>query len=315
MLRTLCTLALIVFTAAVGAAQHRHDSGPGILLLAHGGRAEWNEAVQAIARKLDAHAPVEVAFGMASRSAIQTAVDGLAARGASEIVAIPLFVSSHSSVITSSEYLLGLRAEAPKELAIYARMDHSHGGHGHAGHHAPAEADSDATTPVRTSLKIRMTGALNRHPLVADILLDRARSISRNPSEEVVVLIAHGPVAEEENRRWLEDMKALADRIAARERFHRVDFLTVRDDAPEPIRSQATAELRALVERAIGEGKRVLATPLLISFGGIERGVRKRLEGLEYAMPAQALLPDDRLADWVLDRFHAAIGNDARAGQ
>ena len=57
--------------------------------------------------------PTEVAFGMASRPAIQTAVDRLVERGASSIVAVPLFVSSHSSVITSTEYLLGLRSEAP----------------------------------------------------------------------------------------------------------------------------------------------------------------------------------------------------------
>ena len=48
-----------------------------------------------------------------------------------EIVAVPLFVSSHSSVITSTEYLLGLRAEAPADLAIFAKMTHA--GHGAAG--------------------------------------------------------------------------------------------------------------------------------------------------------------------------------------
>jgi hypothetical protein len=40
--------------------------------------------------------------------------------------------------------------------------------------------------------------------------------------------------------------------------------------------------------------------PLLISFGGIERGVRQRLEGLDYSMAASALMPDDRLVSWVL---------------
>ena len=85
----------------------------GILLLSHGGSAEWNGRVLELARTVDQTRPVEVAFGMATRANIQAAVDRLAARGVTEIVAVPLFVSSWSSVVTSTEYLLGLRAEAP----------------------------------------------------------------------------------------------------------------------------------------------------------------------------------------------------------
>ena len=32
----------------------------------------------------------------------------------------------------------------------------------------------------------------------------------------------------------------------------------------------------------------------------IETGIRRRLEGLPYRMAAQALLPDERLSEWVL---------------
>ena len=40
--------------------------------------------------------------------------------------------------------------------------------------------------------------------------------------------------------------------------------------------------------------------PLLLSYGGIEVGIRRRLEGLPYRMAGQALLPDQRLSEWVL---------------
>ena len=39
---------------------------------------------------------------MATRENIQTAIDRLVARGVTEIIAVPLFVSSWSSVITST---------------------------------------------------------------------------------------------------------------------------------------------------------------------------------------------------------------------
>lgn len=321
------TLALTIPSTAAA-------SNDGILLLAHGGRAQWNDNVRALAASIDREIPVEIAFGMATRAEIQGAVDRLVARGVSRIVAVPLFISSHSSVITSTEYLLGLRADRPAALEHFARMSHGHGGHGsrgdrgsgggaHAAHgsaraghgsghgtnddggHAASRGavDPDALRPVDSPVPIVMTGALNDHPLVADILASRAASISTDPAREAVILVAHGPVSDEENARWLADMKSLADRIGAATPYASIDYLTVRDDAPKPVRDQATAELRALVSKRTAEGRRVLIVPLLLTFGGIEQGIRERLSGLDYVMAGQGLLPDDRLREWVKQAY------------
>jgi sirohydrochlorin ferrochelatase len=295
-------LVTAIFSSAI--AQHQHSahkvtSGKGILLLAHGGSQPWNEEVNKLAATIDKTVATEVAFGMATKRNIQGAVDRLIARGVTEIVAVPLFVSSHSSVITSTQYLLGVRKEAPVELAIYAKMDHGHGGHENhsAGVH---ETALDPTTPITSSVPIRMTSALDRHVIVSDILFSRARSISQKPREEVVIVVAHGPVSDQENAKWLADMRSLVEQMTNKGGFKRVEYMTVRDDAPEPLRSQATAELRKMVEKATSENKRVLIVPLLLSYGGIEEGVKKRLQGLDYTMCKQALLPDNRLADWVV---------------
>lgn len=297
-LAALAIVLLAAFAPAQGAGNKSGNKSTtaktGILLLAHGGSKQWNEEVSKLAAQVNEAAPVEVAFGMATKRNIQSAVDRLASRGVREIVAVPLFVSSHSSVITSTEYLLGVRKEAPPELAVYAKMDHSHG-----EHHA-SDAAIDPTTPVKSPVAIRMVTALDRHKIVSDILLSRAQSVSNDPAHEAVVIVAHGPVSDEENAKWLADMAALAERMKKASRFRRIEYLTVRDDAPEPIRSQATAELRSVVERAIADGNKVLIVPLLLSYGGIEDGVKKRLEGLSYTMCRQALLPDDRLSRWVL---------------
>jgi sirohydrochlorin ferrochelatase len=251
---------------------------------------------------LDQKQPTEVAFGMASRPAIQSAVDRLVARQVTRIVAVPLFVSSHSSVVTSTEFLLGLRQEMPRDLAVFAKMNHGdHGGHVSPEPGAPVPGAEDNTRPVSSPVPIRMTPALNRHAIVADILADRAKSVSTDPSREAVVLVAHGPSPEEDNRRWLEDMGALAALVKSRTSFDTIDYLTVRDDAPAEIRDAASAELRGIVERRTAEGRRVLVVPLLLSYGGIEKGIKKRLEGLIYTMSPQGLMPDDRLASWVIE--------------
>lgn len=298
MTRVLALLPLLLFTATPVLAQPAAPEG--ILLLAHGGAPDWNQRVVALAQSIDQAQPTEVAFGMASRPAIQAAVDKLVARGAKSIVAVPMFISSHSSVVTSTAYLLGARREMPPDLKIFAKMSHgAHGGQGAHEGHRPEAAAVDNTQPITTPVPIRLTSALNRDTLVGEILIDRAKEISTAAENEAVIIAAHGPVPDEDNRRWLDDMRVLAEQMDGATSFAAIKYLTVRDDAPKPVRDAATAELRALVEEQTRQGRRVLIVPLLLSYGGIEKGIRTRLEGLDYVMAERALMPDDRLADWV----------------
>jgi len=308
-------LFLPVFVLSTLLSTPVHAGGAGILLLAHGGSAEWNTRVTQLAAQIDRTTPTEVAFGMATRANIQNAVDRLIARGATGIVAVPLFVSSWSSVISSTEYLLGQRAEAPAALAVFAKMSHSsaemtHSETAQSDEHN-AHGSNDGTLPVKSSVPIRMTPALNDHPIAAEILATRARSISRNADDEAVVIVAHGPNEDDQNHRWLADMASLAGHVGKVGRFSSVDYLTLRDDAPKPVRDQATAALRDLVTRRTQEGRRVIIVPLLMSFGGIERGLRERLEGLTYTMTNAGLMPDDRLITWVLAMAGTAEGQTA----
>jgi hypothetical protein len=277
----------------------------GILLLAHGGSAEtWDEDVRHLADQVDLSTPTEVAFGMATRSSMQAAIDRLVARKVTEIVAVPLFISSHSSLIDSISYLLGLRSQPPEDLKMFAMMDNGKGGmamdHGSMNHNP-----TDAMKPVLSPVPIRMASALDHHRIVAEIMTDRARSISHDPAHEVVVLVAHGPVEDDENKLWLADMGLLAEEMRSQSHYAAIEFLTLRDDADKPVRDVATAQLRQTVERITTAGNTALMVPLLLSYGGIEGGLRKRLDGLTYRMPTQGLLPDKRLVDWVIDAVHS----------
>jgi hypothetical protein len=104
-------------------------------------------------------------------------------------------------------------------------------------------------------------------------------------------------------------MRVLAERMRQSSKFKRIEYLTVRDDAPAPIRDKAAAELRAVVTKASSEGARVLIVPLLLSYGSIEGGIKKRLEGLDYVISNHALLPDDRIVEWVRLSFDGAKNN------
>ena len=289
-------------SAAGGGAPSR----TGILLLAHGGSKEWNASVEAVAADVGKSQPTEVALGMADRTTMQAGIDKLTARGVTEIVAVPLFVSSHSSVIESTRFLLGLRADAPAELADYAAVDMGpeHAGHGDApGSNAAAGTSvdvQDKTKPVVHTVPIKMAPALDRHQILADILTDRAAAISRSPAKEEVVLVAHGPNEDAENALWLADLGAVAKLVAAKAPYARVEVATLRDDAEPAVRDAATANLRNIASNGYNTNLRVLIVPVLLSYGGIENGIRKRLDGLDHVMSPAGILPDARIVTWIL---------------
>jgi sirohydrochlorin ferrochelatase len=286
------------------------SSSVGILLLAHGGSKEWNASVEAVAAEAGKSQPTEVALGMADRRTMQAGIEKLTARGVTQIVAVPLFVSSHSSVIESTRFLLGLRADAPAELADYAAMDMGHehgGGHGDgpasSANSAAAGADAgaqDKTKPVVHTVPIKMAPALDRHRILADILADRAAAISKNPAKEEVVLLAHGPNEDAENALWLADLSAVAKLVAAKAPYTRVEVATLRDDAEPAVRDAATENLRKIASSGYDSNLRVLIVPVLLSYGGIENGIRKRLGGLDHVMSPSGILPDPRIVTWIL---------------
>ncbi len=262
------------------------------MIMAHGGNRSWNDHVRDLSARVSKCGPSTVAFGMATRSTLQAGVDELQARGVRQIVAVPLFVSSHSSIIEATKYRLGTRADAPPQLSLFAKMDHG-------PDHGAAQPHESGTMPVQTDVPITMTAALDSHPIVASILAARAREVSRDPAREIVIIVAHGPEDEASNDKWLSEMRALSQRVADEIPFARVEYQTVRDDAEADVRARAAAELRSRVEAATAENKTAIIVPLLLSYGGIEAGIRKRLEGLSYTMATAGLLPDSRLAEWV----------------
>lgn len=55
-----------------------------------------------------------------------------------------------------------------------------------------------------------------------------------------------------------------------------------------------------------------LIVSLLLSYGGIENGLCKRLDGLTYRMPSQGLLPGLRVVNWVVSTAQKNAGEIAK---
>ncbi|MEQ8425980.1 MAG: CbiX/SirB N-terminal domain-containing protein [Cyclobacteriaceae bacterium] len=320
-LRRLLVLALVLIATGSFAQQ----SKVGVMILAHGGSAEWNQMIVDASKGIGAKHPTEIAFGMALPRTMQEAIDKLEGKGVEKIVVVPLFISSHSFIIRQSEYLLGIRDVLADPPLV---MDHSmeatanpHGqghGSGHSMGHAPASHAGHEMPPapkelaqLKTKSKIVFTKPLDDHPIVADIIYSRIKELSKNPKNEMVIVVGHGPNPEEDNKKWIANMESISDQVSEMQKksgatSKMILAVTVRDDADAEIYNQAKENLRNLVKQGSKQGT-VIVVPLFLSSGGAEQKVVTRLEGLTYTWNGKTLLPDARITDFISQSVAGAL--------
>jgi len=218
--------------------------------------------------------PVEVAFGMWDQKNFQEGITLLAHQSVCEVVIIPLFISDHSDVIRAQKYQF------------------------HLSENNPLPFDPGRITIPTTIKKVLFKSALNDHLFLSQVIAERAKSISENPSIEDLILVAHGPNGDEDDVLWMNDLAIHAGRIT--DSFYKIHRVTLRDDAPEEIRNAKTKELQAIVKKSIEEKRRPLILPVLLAPGGIEEGLKERLLGLDYTISPKMLAPDPHLIEWIV---------------
>lgn len=275
------TAGLLLFLSPSLSRASAPSQPVGVLVIAHGAGPTWNAPVISAVDLVRRTIPAAVGFLMGQGSSPQQAYDDLVRQGVSRIVVIPLLISSHSAHAEQIRFLAGLRPDYP-----------------HAEHMD--------LVPVRGPVPIAtVTNAMDDDPLIATILADRARALSRDPTSETLVLVAHGPNDEDEAAQWLAAMATLAGDVRRTTPFRRIDTRLLRDDAPKPVKARALAELRETVAEQERSG-RVVVVPLLLSPGAVADEIPSTLAGLDFAWDGRTLLPDDRVAQWILGRARGA---------
>ncbi|MGH8189329.1 MAG: hypothetical protein ACREUC_22420 [Steroidobacteraceae bacterium] len=267
----------------------------GVLVMAHGGSAQWNEEVLAAVEPLKADYNIEVAFGMADAASLQEGVQRLEERGARRIGVVRLFVSGES-FRERTEQVLGIAPGAPARTV--ANADHSeHAEHG-GGH--SMEFWRIAT---RSSFALSDQGLIEA-PQMGAVLVDRARALSREPRQEDVLILAHGPGDDAENERWLAHLEARAEAVRRALPFRTVRVETLREDWPEK-RREAEERIRAFVARTSQSGGRALVIPFRVQGFG---PYAKVLEGLEYVSDGRGLVPDPGVTSWIAQQIATLQG-------
>lgn len=240
----------------------------GVLVISHGSRSEeWVRLVDesVLAMRLPEGVPVFSSFlEIVEGRLIQDGITHLESLGVTDIIVVPFFVSSGSTHIDEISYALGVKPEPVlptdmKPFAIRARI------------HFASPIDDD--------------------PIIADILYEKMKPLSVDPSREIVMLVGHGSVEQGFHEQWLHGLMQLASRLQALGGFDEVDTaMLLPDQLPDKMQGW----------RQRKPDHEVLVVPLFLSEGYFTNEViPARLQGYTYKYNGKALLPHPLLARWM----------------
>jgi sirohydrochlorin ferrochelatase len=263
----------------------------GTLIIAHGGGPAWDAQVHEVARQVRTGGPVEVSFLIGSGAAtarFQDAVSKLVAAGATQIVIVPVLVSSHSGHYEQIRYLAG----------AVDTLDHSLMHHLHmSGIERPS-----ARVPMLVAR------AFDDAPEVARVLAERALALGQSPKDQALFLIGHGANSPEDHAAWMLNLRAVADTVKQLTGFRDVKVGLVRDDAPPPVRAEAVRAAREIIELQHALTQRdVVVVPILVAKGQVStQKIPADLAQLPIRYTSDGVLPHPHIARWIEARVRAA---------
>ncbi|UNK19343.1 cobalamin biosynthesis protein CbiX [Paenibacillus sp. N3/727] len=238
----------------------------GVLVISHGSREEtWvslvDEAVRELAKDVDV--PVVASYlELVEGRLIQDGILALEGQGVTDMLVIPLFVSSGSTHIDEIAYALGVKSVPDKETDL---------------------------EPFEVKARVHFGTPVDDDPDIAVMVWDKVRELSYEPSKEVVLLVGHGSRHELFRTRWELGIKSLALRVAeVGGTFADAALLN-------------PGNIREKVVEWKERGCEVIVAPLFLSEGYFtEKVIPDRLEGLLCRYSGRTLLPHPLLPQWML---------------
>ncbi|OGL40032.1 MAG: hypothetical protein A3C43_08255 [Candidatus Schekmanbacteria bacterium RIFCSPHIGHO2_02_FULL_38_11] len=253
----------------------------GVIVIAHGGTKVWNDSLAKSLAKISNTFPTTVAFGMAmgNSSHIQEGINHLEEAGAKTIVVVMAFFNEYNEVADQIKYIFGLsdKPEWP-----------------------PVER-------VKSKAKIVFAHYMDDNPLLAEILTDHAKAISSNPKKETVIIVGHGPVNPDYNKRNIGVMKKIAKEVKASGGFNDVKAWNLQDDAPKNIRDANVEKIRGMIGEATKAGNKVLIVGMLISSRGIQHKLKTDFKDLEYKFNEEGVVKHENFGLWVGEAVRKVI--------
>ena len=251
----------------------------GVLVISHGSPdPRWvelvDEAVAVAAAGLPDGLPIEASFlETVEGRLIQDGIDRLEAQGITDLIVLPLFVSSGSTHIDEIAYALGVKNTPEKETDMER---------------------------LRCSARVFFGDPIDDDPVIAELVWEKVRPLSTDPAREVLLLVGHGSIHDGFRQRWEQGISALAVHTGEVSGLAHADYALLN---PDSVR-------RKVGYWSEERGFTVLVAPLFLSAGYFTKtAIPSRLAGLTFRYSGDDLLPHPLLSRWMLGQILNIMGS------
>ena len=261
----------------------------GVLILSHGvGENSDRMLIEAI-EPVSSRWPTAVGFGMAMMQSayLQSAVDDLQARGATTIVLVPNGTTTpYNSLTRQWKYIFDIDGQESTYLDV---------------------------PKIQSDARFVLADHFGDSELITEILYEHAKDVSKDPANEVVIIVGHGPEDTEDNGPDLEILRAHVDRIAAKNEFADVKIINLQDDAIPAIRESNVRKLRRWVKQADKKDQTPIVAVLAAASHGVQTHIRQDLRGLDYVFADKGMSENPKYIEWLASVIETAIDEEQLA--
>jgi sirohydrochlorin ferrochelatase len=251
----------------------------GVLVISHGSRNEdWVKLVRdavadVIKPEVMVNSPVECSFlELVEGSLIQDGIDRLEQSGVTDIIVVPLFVSSGSTHIDEISWALGVKEEPDIETDLQK---------------------------FRIAGNVHLCSPIDDDPEIAELLVDKLRPLTEAPERELVLLVGHGSKEEGFHERWQQGLRSLAEQVQAIGHYAAVDTVML-------LPNQAVQKMNEWRKRR--PELDVIIAPLFLSEGYFTNIViPDRFVGFPYRYSGATLLPSPHISRWMERRIASML--------
>nr|WP_239565265.1 CbiX/SirB N-terminal domain-containing protein [Brevibacillus fulvus] len=141
---------------------------------------------------------------------------------------------------------------------------------------------------------------MDDHPLIVEILLERARELVKQPEKETLLLVGHGADEGENHAKWEAVLQRLAVKLRQELGLKAATYGTLH---PDNLTRRASA---------IARKNRMIVLPLFLSEGYFTKTVvPSRLQGLSYLYNGKAYLPHPAVTRWLQTTIEEQLANSS----
>ncbi|SES38940.1 sirohydrochlorin chelatase [Salipaludibacillus aurantiacus] len=245
----------------------------GILVIAHGSRNQkWVELIESSVTKLKTHAPVAIGYlELVEGKGIAEGVKSLEDDGVDEIYVIPYFVCSGSTHLEEIQYALGV-------------LDNT-------------ELDTHLER-IESNARILWGEPMDDNPHILDLLKDRISSLSNHPSQETLLLVAHGSNRPSFQPIWEKTLMSMCTQLQKYFGFPSASFATILPDTIEDSASKLTEK----------HAEQIIAVPVFLSEGYYtSKKIPEKFNGFPHVYSGETYLPHHLVNDWLQEQVNRYV--------